>query len=154
MNPNPKRARRQYFKGMRVFTHSRAMATLPYLTHIVRSVRERALELRQLRRQVQLLDARPGQPTRDTLIALEEARTASDRVRAEYEEALLELRSLDILCQDPIRGEVLLPFPHGKQLAWFIFDLFEELPLRTWRYHSDAQDVRRPITELNTIKLG
>ena len=46
---------------------------------------------------------------------------------------------------DPIRGQALFPFLHKKKLAWFLYDLFEEHPLRYWRYQDDPVDVRRPV---------
>jgi hypothetical protein len=37
------------------------------------------------------------------------------------------------------------------QLAWFIFDRFDEVPLRFWRYHLDPADFRRPINSIQKV---
>jgi hypothetical protein len=39
-----------------------------------------------------------------------------------------------------------VPFVHDEQLAWYIFDLFDAPAFRFWRFQSDPEDTRRPIT--------
>jgi hypothetical protein len=151
MNSNQKGARPKFFKGMRVYTPARAVETLPYVTHVVRSLREHALEMRQQRAVVRRLAASSRQD-RDTLIAHQEAVAAVDRAQHRYEETLEELKALDVWCQNALDGVVLFPFAKGKQLAWFIFDLHEETPLQSWRFHSDPEDTRRPVSELSSVK--
>ena len=42
----------------------------------------------------------------------------------------------------------MVPFIYNGQLAWFVFDLFDDSdPLRFWRYHQDPLETRRPIAE-------
>ena len=47
---------------------------------------------------------------------------------------------------NPTRGQALIPFVHQEQLAWYIFDLFDPKLFRFWRYQTDPEDTRRPIT--------
>jgi len=39
-----------------------------------------------------------------------------------------------------------VPFVHDGELAWYIFDLFDGNHFRFWRYQSDPEETRRPIT--------
>ena len=71
------------------------------------------------------------------------------RARDRLAEVLEELHDLGIECLDPIQGIALVPFANEKQLAWFVYDLFDNEPLRSWRLHNDPLDTRRPI---ETIK--
>jgi len=144
MNPNQKGAKKSQ-KGLRLWSHRRALAALPYVRSILRSLREHRLESQQQRRNACRLADRPGRPDRAALVAHQDALQESQRADLRYEEALKELQNLGITCLDPIKGQALLPFVHKKRLAWFLFDLFEAEPLRFWRYQDDPEDVRRPI---------
>jgi hypothetical protein len=42
----------------------------------------------------------------------------------------------------------LIPILHENKLAWLVFNLFDEDPLRYWRFHKDALEVRRPVAEI------
>ncbi len=48
---------------------------------------------------------------------------------------------------DPVHGQALVPFVHEEQLAWYVFDLFDPQPLRFWRFQSDPDETRRPLTQ-------
>ena len=144
MNPNQKGARRNQ-KGLRLWTHGRALAALPYVRSVIGSLREHRLEVQQQRRLARRLADRPGRPDRATLVAHQEALQEASRAEARYEETLKELQGLGITCRDAVRGQALLPFVHKKRLAWFLFDLFDGEPIRFWRYQDDPEDVRRPV---------
>jgi hypothetical protein len=144
MNPNSKGARRSH-KGLRLWTHARALAALSYVTPVLRSLREHWIEMRSHRRRARNLTDRPGRPDRAVMIAQQEASQEAHKASAAYAEAQKELQALEITCVDPIRGQALFPFLHKKKLAWFLYDLFEEQPLRYWRYQDDPVDVRRPV---------
>jgi hypothetical protein len=93
-----------------------------------------------------VLDGKSGRPDRTTLIALEEARRDLSRVETEHGAALEELTALDIQPLDVTRGLALVPFVHDDQLAWYVFDLFDSEPIRTWRYQTDPDETRRKLT--------
>jgi hypothetical protein len=95
---------------------------------------------------LQRLESQPGKPDRDTLIAQQEARASADRSEAQFNHAAEELHELDIFSLDPLQGQALVPFVHNEQLAWYIFDLFDTQPFRFWRYQSDPDETRRPLT--------
>jgi hypothetical protein len=120
----------------------------------MRSLREHRLEAARWHLKAGRLAAKFGKPSRTAIIAheeaLREARLAEDR----YEEALHELQSLGVYCQNPVHGQALLPFIHGHLLAWFIFDLFEKENLHAWRYHGDPTETRRPISEIKDGAYG
>ena len=66
----------------------------------------------------------------------------------------MRLQAIDVYCLDPIQGLALIPFVHDKQLAWFVYDLFDAEPLRFWRYHEDSFETRRPLAELEVAFGG
>jgi hypothetical protein len=131
---------------LRLWSFEDARAAVPYLTSVIRSLRESYLELLALRRQLQGLARRQGRPDRKTLIAEQETRRDLHRVEQEYQSALDELEALDVQPLDPSHGTALVPFVHEEQLAWYIFDLFDSEPLRSWRYQSDPDETRRKLT--------
>jgi hypothetical protein len=141
--PKAPKPRRQ---TIQVWSYAQARAAVPYITSVVRSLREHALEVATHRAEARRLDAKPGRPDRATLISIqhanEEARLADERLQG----AIDELEHLDIYVLDPFRGQALVPFVHDEQLAWYIFDLFDNQPFRFWRFQSDPDDTRRPVT--------
>ncbi len=147
MKRNQKGAK-QRRQTLQLWSYAQARTVLSYVASIMRSLREYHLEAQVQHRRAQRLDEQPGLAGRTTLIAMEEAKRAARRAEANFREALHELQSLDIYCIDPLGGVALIPFVHDKQLAWFVFDLFDEEPLRFWRYHSDPLETRRPLAEM------
>ncbi len=131
---------------LRLWSFEDAQAAVPYLTSVIRSVREHYLEMLAQRRQLLALAERPGRPDRKALIAEQEARRELHRAEQEYQSALSELEELDIQALDPSQGTALVPFVHDDQLAWYVFDLFDSQPIRSWRYQSDPDETRRKLT--------
>jgi hypothetical protein len=132
----------------RVWTLSEARAAAPYLASIVRSIREYALEIRAQRRLFKRLSDKPGRPTRVDLIDLQEADRAARHAEEHLREASSELEALDIHSLDAAQGTAIVPFVQDGQLAWYIFDLFDERPFRSWRFHTDPDSTRRHLTAL------
>lgn len=130
-----------------VWTYAQIKKAQPYVTSILRSLRELRLEAQAHDRRARNLERRPGRPDRGTMIALQDATAATNQAKDQFHHTLEELHELSIYCLDPIRGEALVPFAHQEQLAWFIFDSFDPEPLRFWRFHSNPLDTRAPITE-------
>jgi hypothetical protein len=153
MKRNRKGSRKQQ-QIIQVWTHEQARRVMPYLTSIVRSLREHRLEAVHHHRRSEKLVKKHGRPNRSAIIAHEEAirqhRDAEDR----FNEALNELHTLDIYCLDPIQGQALIPFGVADELAWFVFDLFEKDTPRFWRFHSDPIEARRPLAELSPSSLN
>ena len=135
-------------RTMRVWTLDEATAAAPYITSVVHSLRDHWLDASAKHRLADRIEARPGRLNRALLIAkaeaLREAKEAEDR----YLDARDELTALDIYCIEPARGEALVAFLHDNQLAWFVFESFDSLHFRYWRYHSDPLDTRRPISDV------
>lgn len=146
MNPN-KDASRQ--KAVQIWTYPQALAAVPYISSVMRSLRETWLEARSCERRLKLLTERPGRPDRAALLAHADVSHAIQKAEQAHDDAAQELSDLGILCVDPLRGEALLPCVHQHILAWIHFDLFAQPALRSWRYHSDPPDMERSITELS-----
>jgi Uncharacterized conserved protein (DUF2203) len=119
---------------LRLWTYAEAVKALPYLRAIVRSLREHWLHLQRLQLQVRRLDARPGHPDRQALTLRAEAAREAELAEEHFAEALRELEALDVYPLDPSGGVALIPFRHGDDLAWFVFDLFAPQGLDGWRF--------------------
>jgi hypothetical protein len=139
---------KQRRKTIQVWTYEQARHVLPYVGSIMRTLRENRLQAQQHHLQASRLKNRRGRLDRNNLIAFEEATRCAQEAEARFQDALEELHTLDIYCLDAVRGLALIPFARGEDLAWFIFDLFDNDPLRFWRYHQDTLETRRPITEI------
>lgn len=131
---------------LQVWSLNQARSAIPYLTSVIRSMRDFALQSKSCRHRVVCLARQHGRPTRANLIALQEAERDAREAETRYLDASADLEALDVFTLDPIRGQALIPFVHEEQLAWFVFDLFEPKPLRFWRFQADPDDTRRPIT--------
>jgi Uncharacterized conserved protein (DUF2203) len=132
---------------VRWWTYAEAVQALPYLRSIVRSLRERWLESVQAHLQLRRMEARPGRPDRQALIVQAEVGREAERAQENLTETLKELAALGVYCLDPARGEALIPFRQGDDLAWYIFDLFAPQGLSGWRFHADPLEMRRPLVE-------
>lgn len=132
---------------LHLWSYADALKSVLYLRAVVRSLRVHWLELQRARRQIQRLDARPGRPDRQALIQRLEATRDVEQAQAELDETLAELKVLNIYCLDPVQGLALIPFGHGAELAWFVFDLFAPQGLEAWRFHGDPLETRRPLMQ-------
>jgi len=132
---------------LKLWSHPQAQKAVPYVASIVRSLREARLEALRHHFLGDRLANKPGRPNRKALIAHEEAIRDTYKAEEEFQTALEELQAIDVYCLDPIRGQALMPFAEGDQLAWFVYDLFDEEPLQFWRLHTDPFETRRPLSE-------
>jgi hypothetical protein len=133
---------------IQIWSHERARAAIPYITAVVRSLREHWLDATAKRETTRRLNAQPGRPDRAALIAHADAVREASEAEDRFEEARAELEALDVYCLDPGNGLALIPFMHDNVLAWYVFDLFGTDPIRFWRFHSDPLETRRPLTQL------
>ncbi len=145
MKRNSKGAKKRR-KTIQVWTLAQAKSAAPYLTSVVRSLREHTLEGLAGRRRLRHIDERPGRPDRDALIAKQDAEADARRAEENASQDADELLALDIQPLDPVHGQALVPFVHEEQLAWYVFDLFDPQLFRFWRFQSDPDDTRRPVT--------
>jgi hypothetical protein len=130
-----------------LLTYEAALRAIPYLSAVVRSLREHWLQFQSVRRQIQRLDSRPGRPDRQTLIRRAVAVKELDRAAMKLEEPIDELEAIDVYCLDPAQGLALIPFGKGDELAWYVFDLFSPQGLEAWRSHDDPLEMRRPLEQ-------
>jgi hypothetical protein len=148
---NQKGARKRQ-QQLRLWTLAEALAATPYLTSVLRSLREHHVEAQCQNRTARRIGERPGRLDRTGRIQQQEAARAAGRSQDRFQQALDELQALDVYCLDPLQGLALIPFVHDDQLAWFVFDLFDSKPLRCWRYHNDPLETRRPLSDLEQSK--
>jgi hypothetical protein len=147
MKRNQKGTKRRR-RHIRAWALDQARAALPYLSSVVRSLREHRLEAVTQHRNAERLANRPGRPDRDSLIAHAEAVKAAAEADERFRESLAELEAIDVYLLDPLTGQALIPFVQNEELAWYVYDAFDPEPLRFWRFHSDPLDMRRPLQEL------
>jgi hypothetical protein len=129
----------------RLWTFEQAQAAVPYFSSLARSLREHCLAILANRREVQKLTARHARPDRQALIAEQEARRDLHEAEQDYQGTLEELSELNVQPHDPGRGMALVPFIQDDQPAWYVFDLFDSQPIRSWRYQSDPDQTRRAL---------
>jgi hypothetical protein len=138
---------------IRLWSYAEAVKGVPYLRTVLQSVREHWLDMRQAKRQLQRIDARPGRPDRRALIVRQEVEQESRSALARLEETFAELMKMSVYLLDPAGGVALIPF-HGKTgMAWLVFDLFSPDGLDGWRYHTDPLETRRPMEEIQQQEL-
>jgi hypothetical protein len=113
----------------------------------MRSLREHHVAALMHRRNAQRLARKHD---RTALVARAEADQAGREARQRFRETLEELEALDTFCLDPLAGQALIPFVQDEQLAWYLFELFDSKPLRYWRFHTDPEETRRPVSEAHS----
>jgi len=130
------------------WTIDRALAAVPYIRTVLSSMREHGIDILVWEERVRRLNTQPGRPDRARLVAVQEAEQKLAMARECYQDSAAELEGVDVYCVDALEGQALLPFIHEDQLAWYLFDLFAKKPLGSWRLHSDPDETRRPLSEL------
>jgi len=146
MKRNRKRKRRE-MRVIRLWTYPQANKALPYLHSITGSLREHWLEAQDKRLHVNRLHDALGRLDRGKILAEELAQEEKSQAEDRFAEDLQELMGLDVYLLDPVRGLAFIPFQKDSDLAWFVYDHFDD-DLKTWRFHQDPLDMRRPIQEL------
>src|SRR5262245_1733703 len=132
-----RKERRRQIRMIRLWDLPRARKALPYLRAVTGSLREHWLAAQGKRAEFDRLSHLPGRPDRAALIAKEEAADEKNKAEERFNDALAELMGIDVYLLDPVRGVAFIPFQKGEELAWFVFDLFEEDGLKSWRLHQD-----------------
>lgn len=145
---NQRKSAKQQVEEFPVWTFSQAERAVPYITSIMRSIRDHFLESQSLRHKARHLEAKPGRPNRSSIIQHEEAKREADKLQDMVAEAARELAGLNVHCVDPVNGIAMIPFVQSQQLAWLIFDLFADVKIQTWRFHNDPLTTRRPLSEM------
>ena len=129
----------------RRWTFEEAQTAVPYFSSVACSLREHFLEILAKRRELQTFAERSGRRDRKALIEEQEARRDLHKAEQDCQDVLDELTELKVLPLDPVQGTVLVPFVHDDRPAWYVFDLFDSQPIRSWRYQSDPDETRRPL---------
>lgn len=145
---SPRRSRRKSrrLRVIRLWTYPDAVRAVPYLNAVLGSVREDWLTLQSHRLTIDRLNQR--KPDRKTLIHLDDTQKASHRASEEFRSSLRELRKLDVFLLDPVQGLAFIPFQRDDELAWMVYDRFDERGLIGWRWHKDTMETRRPLAEI------
>lgn len=142
-----RKQKRRKLRTIRLWDLPQARKAIPYLRSLTTSLRENWLELQRKRLEVKRLARRPGRPDRSAILAGEKAADEKSQAEDRFTDALNELMSIDVYLLDPVRGVAFIPFQKEEELAWYVFDLHESDDLKTWRFHQDPLEMRRPIAE-------
>jgi hypothetical protein len=136
----PSQPPKPHAQGMSIWTLEQARKAIPYIHALMSSLREHRLEeISNHMRSKGLI----GSPNPGRKLDGERARSEAQVAERSFQEAFDELQSLSIYPLNAIQGVALLPFIREHHLAWLIFDLFDEDPLRCWRYHDDPPQAIR-----------
>lgn len=138
--------RNRSLRVIRLWTQPEAVKALPYVRSIVGSLREHWLDAQRKRLEAQRL-GRIARPSRTELIATEDAGAAQTKAEDAFNEALEELMGMDVFLLDPVQGVALIPFQQEEELAWYVFDWFDNAGLAAWRFHKDPLETRRPMPD-------
>ena len=114
----------------RFWTRAEARAVVPYVTSIMRSLREHRLDYFRHHLAAKRLAGKPGRPRRDTLLAQEEAARASGRADAKYHQTLAELNSLGFRLLDSVAGLAVFNVYLDEFVTEYVYDLFDSQPIR------------------------
>jgi hypothetical protein len=136
-----------------VWTHEQASRAVPYVAAVMQSIRDLYVRAQGLRHRIRKVDAKPGRPDRHAIIQHETAKLEAERLQEEVVEAAKELAHLNIHCVDPVNGIAMIPFVQQEQLAWLVFNLFDDVKISAWRFHHDPMTVRRPLPEIDTSPM-
>ena len=132
---------------IRLWSLQEAGKAVPYLHSVIGSIRENWLDVQSLKRDANLVEKRVPAGTK-RLIALARAKSDVDSAETRFAEAIEELSRIDVFLLDPVRGLAFVPFRQGEELAWYLFDQFEDKGLIGWRLHSDTLETCRPLNLL------
>jgi len=143
------RNKKRPMRVIRLWSRPEAEKVIPYLRSVVGSLREHWLDMQSADRDTARIARSPGRPDRARILADESARASKTVARDRFEDALSELSKLDIFLLDPVNGVALIPFGKDDDLAWFVYDQFDEQGLAGWRFHEDAMEQRRPLDQLD-----
>ena len=143
-----RKQKRPQLRTISLWDYPRAHKALPYLRSVAQSLRDHWLDVQGKRLQVTRLSCQPGRPDRTALISGELAAEEKAQAEDRFTDALNELVGIDVYLFDPVRGLAFIPFQREQELAWFVFDLFDSDDLKTWRFHKDPLEMRRPIAEV------
>ena len=140
----PKKRR---LRAIRLWTLPQADHAVPYLRSVVTSLRDSWLDAQKERLRKDRLAKE--KPDRSHLMALEDAKCEYSKARDAIQDAVRELRSIDVFPLDPVHGTALIPFQKADDLAWYVFDLFDEKGLAGWRLHQDPIELRRSMEDVD-----
>jgi len=145
-----RRARKKRkLRAIRLWTLPQADHAVPYLRSVVTSLRDSWIDAQKERlRKARLAKEKPD---RSHLLALEDAKSEFTKARDCVQDAVRELRRIDVFPLDPVHGTALIPFQKEDNLAWYVFDLFDDKGLAGWRYHQDPIEQRRPMVEIDKV---
>jgi len=143
-----KKQKKPQLRMIKLWNYPQAQKALPYLRSVTQSVRDHWLDAQLKRVEAQRIANKPGRPDRTAILAGEKAAEEKTRAEDRFTDALQELMGIDVYLLDPVRGVAFIPFQKAEELAWFVFDLFDEEGLKTWRLHQDPLEMRRPIVDV------
>jgi len=143
-----RKQKRRQLRAISLWDLTQAQKALPYLRSVTNSLRENWLEVQRKRLEVNRLARRPGRPDRAAILAGESAAQEKTLAEDRFADALDELMGIDVYLLDPVRGVAFIPFQKEDNLAWLVFELFDSDALKSWRFHEDPLEMRRPITEV------
>lgn len=143
--PSRRRSKRRV-KVIRLWKYPEAVRAVPYLAGLLGSVRENWLSWKRHELDLRRLDG--VKRDRTSLIRREDAQKEARRAGREFRESLRELRKIDVFLVDPVESVAFIPFQQGEELAWMVYDRFDEKGLAGWRFHRDDLEARRPLADL------
>jgi hypothetical protein len=140
----PSQSSRPRAQVMSIWTLEQARRAIPYIHTLLSGLREHRLDGLSNRLRAHHV-RQSGNPRCEQQI--ESARAAAHQAEERFQEDFEELQALSVYPLNALQGVALLPFIREQHLAWLIFDLFDDDPLRCWRYHDDPPQAVRMLAD-------
>ena len=146
--PRKSTGKSRRMKVIRLWNYPEAARAVPYLRSVLESLRVNYIDALRHRQDVQKLSDK--RPDRATLIALDDARKELEHSEDAFKDNHRELRKLDVFLLDPLNGIALVPTQKDEELAWMVFDTYDNAGIVGWRWHKDPFETRRGVEELKS----
>ena len=141
-------------RAIRLWTYDEAAKAVPYFRSVVNSLREHWLDAQSKRRDADRLNKEPGRATRARILSEQALAAGKDHAENRFNEALEELMRIDVYLLDPVRGIALIPFRKEEDLAWYVYDQYDDQGLTGWRLHNDPLEECRPLAQIPELPPG
>ena len=148
MNKKRRKNTKERYEVVRLWSYDQAKTAMPYLKTIAGSLREHWLDAQGKGLELKRLNDKPGRADRAQILKLEHLEKDRQSADTKFQESLEELLAMHVFPIDVNQGLALIPFREKEELAWYVFDLFDPEGMKSWRFHNDPLDTRRPLTEI------
>ena len=149
-----RRKKKGHYRLLKVYSYDEATQMVPLLRSIVASVRDYWIEWQQNRRRLELLEKNTTLSKRQMLLEHGSLTENDRRLESQFFDSLEELNKFDVYLYDPVQGSAMIPMRQKDELAWIVFEAFDEAGLSGWRFHNDPLEERRSLEDVRVPAIA